>query len=488
MAIGIILIVFYLHQYITVKDYNPLQALYIGTLFLFLPYIVSVRLKRMELSGPGASLKLDFSADSNDTPPKKTIPIEEEEEKRRYAESYAEEKNTQLPGKYASDFQLLDEKHSLAVIPVADPMTPMYMLDRNFRVIDWNIAFNLCFDRTLEGRRGLSILDWTYFLDNYEDVLSHGIEVFSENKILPHIDIEKIYYTSIRYGKIEGIKRAYQIPDDDGNYLGWLVTIDITFNETENAILYQENLFTALHKTLVWSEYSLCYDKVLNSTSIYQDLIQTLIGNRKPGPLPIHESSVILDIGAGTGNITYQLIHQSPQNFIVAIDNNPLMLNTLRLKCSSYMRNDRLGPGIVAIKQDAVSLLGLNNDFFDYVIINNVLYSMSEDDALTCLKEAFRVLKPGGEIRISEPQKSTDVNKVLEQIKLDLEKTGSYAKLEKDFIKLKHINETSLKPLLNRWSIDELERILLQEFNDITYRTDHIYADQSMLICARKGK
>jgi ubiquinone/menaquinone biosynthesis C-methylase UbiE len=362
------------------------------------------------------------------------------------------------------------------------------MLDRNFRIIDWNIAFNLCFDRTLEGRRGLSVLEWTYFLDNYEEVLSHGIEVFAEGKTLPRIDIEKIQYTSDRYGKIEGTKRAYQIPDDDDSCLGWLITINPTFTEPEKAALYQADMFTALRKTLMWSEYTLCYDKVLNNTLIYPELIQTLVGNHKPGPLPIEKSSIILDIGAGTGNTAFLLAQQSPQRLIIAIDNNPLMLNTLRRKCQAYLRQDAQGPGIIAIKQDVVSLFGLNDEFFDYVIINNVLYSLDTDAVLSCLKEAWRVLKPGGEIRISEPQKSTDLSIVLEQIRSDLKKNGRYNELEADFLKLRQINEFSLQPLLHRWTLDEMEKILLllPDFSSITYKTDRIYAGQSMMICGRK--
>lgn len=181
------------------------------------------------------------------------------------------------------------------------------------------------------------MLEWTYFLDNYEKVLNHSIEVFAEGKTLPRIDIEKIQYASDHYGKIEGVKRAYQIPDDDDRCLGWLITINPTFIEPEKASLYQTDLFTALHKTLMWSEYALCYDKVLNNSLIYPELIHTLVGNHKPGPLPIPESSVILDIGAGTGNTTFLLAQQSPHRLIVAIDNNSLMLNTLRCKCSGLL-------------------------------------------------------------------------------------------------------------------------------------------------------
>ncbi|WP_411728678.1 class I SAM-dependent methyltransferase [Methyloglobulus sp.] len=459
--------------------------LVLGISFMALPLLSFLGIKKMEFSRGGIGVDFMIPA-TNEITPRKNISEEVIQEKFEYAKTYVEQNNTQLPGQFAPDFQVLDEKLALTVTPCADPMTPMYMLDRNFRVIDWNIAFNLCFDRTLEGRHGKSILEWTYFLDNYEEVLSHGIEVFAEGKILPRIDIEKIQYTSDRYGKIEGVKRAYQVPDDDGNCLGWLITINPTFMEAEKGGLYQTDVFTALRKTLMWSEYALCYDKILNNSLIYPELIHTLAGNYKPGPLPIRESSVILDIGAGTGNVSFLLAQQSPKRLIIAIDNNPLMLNTLRRKCQAYLRQDAQGSGIIAMKQDVVSLFGLSDEFFDYVIINNVLYSLDIDAALCCLKEAWRVLKPGGEIRISEPQKCTDLSKVLEQIRSDLKKNGKYTELEADFLKLCQINEFSLQPLLHRWTLDEMEKVLLQDFSSISYKTDRIYAGQSMLICANK--
>ena len=98
----------------------------------------------------------------------------------------------------------------------------MYLLDNAYRIIDWNDAFTIAFDRTMEGRKGRSVLEWTYFLDNYEEVLDHGVEVFGDAEKVPPIDVEKIEYTSQRYGKLTATKRAYPIPDDRGRaWHGW---------------------------------------------------------------------------------------------------------------------------------------------------------------------------------------------------------------------------------------------------------------------------
>lgn len=418
-----------------------------------------------------------------DAMPKKELDPKVEQQRR----NYADRRRSELPDRDAPSFQLLEEKMAITVTPCSDPMIPMYMLDSNFRIIDWNSAFSLCFDRTMEGRRGMSVLEWTYFLDNYEEVLEHGIAAFSVAKDPPRIDVEELHYTSHRYGSISGTKRAYQIPNDDGSCLGWLITIEQKFKDKETALKFQEDLFISLRQSLMWSEYALSYDSVLNNTEIYPDLLYTLLGEMQPGPEPIPPNTTILDLGAGTGNITRLLADPSAQRLIIAIDNNLMMLNILRRKCQPYLRQDAHGPGVIAIKQDISSLYGLNDKFFDYVILNNVLYSLEEAAVNSCLSEVNRVLKPGGEVRISGPQKSTKLSKVLDQVKKDLIRNKKFDQIKKEYLRVKQINEYSLAPMLLRWSQEEMENLLRETgFSLITYSRDDVYAGQSMLVCAQK--
>jgi hypothetical protein len=144
-------------------------------------------------------------ADGPVDPPKELSP-EVERERRNYLSG----REHQLPGFFAPAFHLLDEKLAITVTPCADPLTPMYMLDRNFRIIDWNLAFSMCFDRTMEGRRGRNVLEWTYFLDNYEEALNHGIAVFGEGKESPRIDIEAdLHQRSLRVNQ----RHKTRVPD-----------------------------------------------------------------------------------------------------------------------------------------------------------------------------------------------------------------------------------------------------------------------------------
>jgi ubiquinone/menaquinone biosynthesis C-methylase UbiE len=413
-------------------------------------------------------------------------------------ESLAEEmrKGGRLPDQGAPEFNAITatalSADDLAVRPSGYIYTPMYLLDSAYRIIDWNEAFTLAFDKTMEGRKGRSVLEWTYFLDNYEDVLEHGVKAFGDPDNLPRIDVEPIDYTSIRYGKLSATKRAYQIPNDDGTCMAWLVTLGLKFADSEQALAFHRDLIGLLAMNLMWSEYAMSYDRVLNSTRVYPQLLEKLIG-RQPGDTmvarlgvrPIPDDARILDLGAGTGNLALKLITGGRNRLIFAAENNRTMLAFLRLKCRDFLRDDEEGGGIIARKQDITSLFGLDDNYFDFAILNNVLYSVQ--DALACLKEAWRVLKPGGELRLSGPRKDTKLPILFDQILRELKDSNTYLELEPDYQRVLRINELKLGPMLHRWSTKEVEALLLEAgFSRIVHSTEDVYAGQSMLVCAVK--
>jgi len=118
--------------------------------------------------------------------------LDEQEKSQKEAYKNEVQKDHPLPGQNAPQFSslALSKAEDILVRPSAYPMTPMYMLDNNFRIIDWNQAFTIAFDRTMEGRTGSSVLEWTYFLDNFQEVLDHGTQKFGRANALPQIDVE----------------------------------------------------------------------------------------------------------------------------------------------------------------------------------------------------------------------------------------------------------------------------------------------------------
>ncbi len=419
------------------------------------------------------------SAAIADLTTKKVLDEEVEEDRR----NYAADKN--VPGRNAGAFDILRDRLHFRSFPIGHRMAPMYLLDKNFRVVDWNLAFSLAFEHTMEGRRGVSVLEWTYYLDNYEEVLDHGVAAFSDPENFPDVDVENIRYMNDRYGVVEAVKRAYKIRDDNGiDILGWLIIMELSFPEIPKRLQFNEDLIRLLGVDDLWTEYAASYDRLLPRTSVYNELLDEMLG-ATGGLDEIADGARVLDLGAGTGNISYRLASEAKGRMIIAVDNNTAMLEILKAKCTAHLREDDEHAGVIPIKQDITTLFGIQEQSFDYAILNNVLYSVS--DPVSCLKETFNVLRPGGEIRISGPKKDTDLDALFDRIKSDLKAVGLYDKLKRDFDHVLAINNLRLTPFLHRWDMNDLEKMLEDAgFSEITYRSEDVYAGQAQIIGARK--
>ncbi len=410
-------------------------------------------------------------------------------EDRDERESYAE--GLDLPGINAPDFNLVSDFLTFGVTPWADALVPAYMLDNYFRIVDWNLAFGLAFDRTMEGRRGQHVSEWVYFLDNYKAILDQGATEFNNTK-RPPIHVEPIEYTSPRYGKIHAIKRAYQIPKDAEETQGWLVILEVKFDDLPTTYRFKRDVYETLRLDLTWSEYAMSYDRVLLASRVYHELIEHILGEQVPrggqGELTrLPPRSRILDLGAGTGNLSLHLAKQQRGHTIFAVENNRMMLDLLRDKCHDHLRSDALGPGILAIKQDVNTLFGLPGNAFDFAILNNVAYSL--EDPVKCFKEVWDSLKIGGEIRVSGPQKSTNLEKLFARIAADLDAAKRMTELNLEFEQVRQINQTILRPILFRWTVDDMKKMLLDAgFSSISYHSENAYGGQAMIVCAKKQR
>jgi SAM-dependent methyltransferase len=371
----------------------------------------------------------------------KVLPPEEKRKRQEYAH------NNPPPAASAPPFNALTDVPDMAVIPGTDSTIPMYMLDKNFRILDWNEAFSLAFDRTMEGRRGQSAIEWVYFLDNFTEVLDHANRTFHDLDRLPQFDKEELRFTSVRYNRLSATKRAYQFQDDSGTYAGWLIVLDLRFDEPDKEEQYRFDLIKALQRTLLWTDYSLSYDQVLNSVPLYDELLNKMLG--EAGSLKaLAADARVLDLGAGTGNLALRLANG--QRIVFSIENSRTMLKLLQAKCKAHLRRDNQGPGIIALKQDVSSLYGLPRNYFDAMLANNVFYSLPNPEEV--LKEVARLLRPGGEVRVSGPAKGFDIERLFRRFKKDLEAAGQFTDAMKvHFERARWINSMLVNDL-RAWS------------------------------------
>jgi ubiquinone/menaquinone biosynthesis C-methylase UbiE len=264
------------------------------------------------------------------------------------------------------------------------------------------------------------------------------------------------------------------------------VTIEPQFGKTEYGLEFKQDLIGQMSLDLMWSEYALSYDHVLLNTSIYTHLVETMIGDQANGPLTsIPPGSRILDLGAGTGNIANALASKERGYHIIAIDANRAMLECLKAKCNVYLTTSPERPGVFALRQNLMSLFGIPDASVDCAIMNNVLYAIADHQPV--LQEVLRVLKPGGELRISGPHAASDVEIVFREIRRDLEASGRFEAVKPAYERVYAINKLRLAPMLRRWGTDQLAETLIGAgFREIVHTSESVYNGQSMLICARK--
>jgi ubiquinone/menaquinone biosynthesis C-methylase UbiE len=219
------------------------------------------------------------------------------------------------------------------------------------------------------------------------------------------------------------------------------------FSDEKQHAAYQRGLIRMLGLDLIRTEYAVAYDRVLSHTHVYPELLDRFIGGYDDVKM-IPDDARILDLGAGTGNFAEGPIRTGRDRVIFAVENNRLMLELLKGKCQKFLRTAPSEGGVIPIKQDITSLFGLEDNYFDFVTFNNVLYAVQDADS--CLAECCRVLKAGGELRLSGPRQDTNLKVLFDRIAMDLKEDGKFEELQADYYQAYQINELKLGPMLYR--------------------------------------
>lgn len=136
-----------------------------------------------------------------------------------------------------------------------------------------------------------------------------------------------------------------------------------------------------------WFKYFKVYD-ILNQLIPYQETLDYITSNIDIDHLNI------LDVGCGTGNLTYRIFDLKQVKSITGIDYSKIALDIAQRKNGNksniIFRFCNLNNG-----------LPFANDNFDLVVMNNVLYTINIDKREHVLKEIYRVIKPGGKFILS---------------------------------------------------------------------------------------
>lgn len=141
-------------------------------------------------------------------------------------------------------------------------------------------------------------------------------------------------------------------------------------------------------------------------TRFYDPLVRltTREGTFKPVLLRqagIQEGQRILDLGCGTGTLAILIKRAHPKVKVVGLDADPEVLNIARTKLEAARIEAQLDQGLA-------SALPYASGSFDRILSSLFFHHLSTEVKQQAVHEAFRVLRPGGELHIADWGKPTN--------------------------------------------------------------------------------
>jgi ubiquinone/menaquinone biosynthesis C-methylase UbiE len=153
-------------------------------------------------------------------------------------------------------------------------------------------------------------------------------------------------------------------------------------------------------------------------------LVENFHGNEIPSSLELGEEylrlicpdSLVADAGCGFGRIS-NFLADSKRALVMGFDINCSGIKYAKENCPSWRTN-------FYVMDATQTEFGRNT--FDHWVGVGLLGSVEKDVRVDALKEAFRVLKPGGTIAIAEFKMNLDDSEQREKYKRDKDETGEW--------------------------------------------------------------
>jgi SAM-dependent methyltransferase len=139
------------------------------------------------------------------------------------------------------------------------------------------------------------------------------------------------------------------------------------------------------------------YDPLLHWTLRESTFKRQLV--RQVALQPEHRA---LDLGCGTATLTLLLKQSQPQAKVIGLDGDPHALRIARAKARAAAMD-------VAFDEGLTSALPYEAGDFDRVVSSLVFHHLSHEDKLRTLREALRVLRPGGQLHVADWGKAANV-------------------------------------------------------------------------------
>ena len=336
---------------------------------------------------------------------------------------------------------------------------PMLAVDARGIICDFNVALRVLMHPDIEHARSRPVDQLTGDIaDHIEGDLFPSGEWGNAN---PHLDPVLCRYQSPRFGWTE-LRRSgfrYLQPDGDGAS-GTLVFLEVL--SAERPVELADAISAELRRLLTWESYAASYDRVLPLLPFYREVV-----GRHLQSLSAPDIKTVLDLGAGTGNVSVALVEAGRE--VTALDLSRAMLEKLRSKIPAGSRSR-----LVIQEQNAEHLPQWRDGTFDGVTVLLACYAMASP--ARAFREAVRLLRPGGQLVITEPKRSFQLEPLLAFVDQFLKQEGLYDELKNDWVRVNSANiELDPKkrdaPLRAEDIVEELESAA---FKDIIIEDSHL--------------
>jgi ubiquinone/menaquinone biosynthesis C-methylase UbiE len=136
---------------------------------------------------------------------------------------------------------------------------------------------------------------------------------------------------------------------------------------------------------LDWDEFAKDYDAVFLEDPVYISMLELLLKQ-----IDAADGRRVLDLGCGTGNVTFQLLRKSPGARVLGVDPSEKMRELYAARFASE-------PNIIVEDGDGTALPAGDGEF-DMVVTGLALHHVPRDRKAESAREIVRVLKPGGRL------------------------------------------------------------------------------------------